>query len=60
MVHTGLGWLEASPEGRDWLTLVPQLRRECEDAWGISSAGEAWGLGHAGHLEVARRLLEAG
>ncbi len=39
MVHPGLGWLEASHEGRDWLAQLPQLMRECEDAWGLSSAG---------------------
>jgi streptomycin 6-kinase len=39
VVHPGLGWLEASPEGRDWLARLPQLMRECEDAWGLSSAG---------------------
>ena len=39
MVHPGLGGLEASPEGRDWLARLPQLMRECEDAWGLSSAG---------------------
>ena len=39
MVHPGLGWLEASHEGRDWLAQLPQLMRECEDTWGLSSAG---------------------
>ena len=39
VVHPGLGWLEASPEGREWLARLPQLMRECEDAWGLSSAG---------------------
>lgn len=38
MVHPGLAWLEASPEGRAWLARLPQLMRECEDAWGLANA----------------------
>lgn len=47
MVHPGLGWLEASPEGRDWLAALPALRAECERAWGVSSVGEPFAYAFA-------------
>src|SRR5262249_4002147 len=47
VVHPGLGWLEASPEGRDWLKALPDLRAECERAWGVSSAGAPFAYAYA-------------
>jgi streptomycin 6-kinase len=39
VAHPGLAWLEATPAGREWLGLLPELTRECEDEWGLTSPG---------------------
>ena len=47
MAHPGLARLEASPEGREWLTELPELLMDCLDNWRLEKDGEAFAYAHA-------------
>ena len=47
MAHSGLAWLEATPEGREWLGLLPQLITECTEEWALRLDGDPFAYAFA-------------